>query len=92
MVVPPRFVVTEPTRPSTLVVQAVAQSRGVDPDALPPLYDFIDPDALDNLVDRGGVDDPRTSVEVRFTYADRQVAIADDGTITVDDDVVTVEG
>jgi hypothetical protein len=38
------------TRPSVAVVEAVAREAGVRPVDLPPLYDTIDPDALDQLL------------------------------------------
>ena len=36
--------------PSTAIVGAVASAEGVPPRTLDPLYDTIDPDALDALV------------------------------------------
>lgn len=43
------------TAPSTAIVEAIATAEGVDPVALAtdedtPLYDHVDPDALDTLV------------------------------------------
>lgn len=35
------------TRPSGQVIEAVAERENVDPTDLPPLYDVLDPDALD---------------------------------------------
>jgi hypothetical protein len=37
--------------PSEAVVEALATAAGVEPTDLPPLYDFVDPDALDTLFD-----------------------------------------
>ncbi|WP_256393348.1 HalOD1 output domain-containing protein [Natronoarchaeum rubrum] len=36
--------------PSTALVRAVADARGVEATELPPLYDVVDADALDSLV------------------------------------------
>ncbi|MFC7137959.1 HalOD1 output domain-containing protein [Halobaculum litoreum] len=44
---------------SAVVVEAVAKARDVDPIRLPPLYDWIDPDALDALFGAGGAADGR---------------------------------
>ncbi|NKE36685.1 hypothetical protein GWG54_12825 [Natronococcus sp. JC468] len=42
---------TEDRRTSTAVVQLVARVDEVDPVALEPLYDTIDPDTLDSICD-----------------------------------------
>ena len=34
------------------IIWAVADAVGVDPTALPPLFDYVDPDALNALFDR----------------------------------------
>ena len=54
--------------PSTRVIEAVAKKEDVSPiDLLPPLYDAIDPDALDALFQmQWGANAQR--VEVEFTY------------------------
>lgn len=70
--------------PSTAVVEAVAAASGraavPSPDStdpLPPLFDAIDPDALDTLVASAGTD-----VTVSFQYAGYAVVI-ENGTISV---------
>lgn len=60
------------------VLQSVATVCGVDPLALPPLYDSIDPDALDALVEG------MTEGEVEFTYADCVVTVTASGAIDVE--------
>lgn len=35
--------------PAEAVIEAIAEAAGVEPLELPPLYEFIDPEALDNL-------------------------------------------
>lgn len=59
---------------STRVVRAVAEEKGVDPAALPPLHDTVDTDALDALVDDT---DRRGGCTVQFAYAGRTVRIHD---------------
>lgn len=52
---------------STAVVEAVSETAGADPTALPPLYEVIDPDALDRLLDPSSrTRHPSTTVE--FVY------------------------
>ena len=65
------------------VVRAVAESINVDPLELPPLYEVIDPDALDALVDPVG---GRLGFTVTFEYAGCKITITDDGEV-----VITVE-
>lgn len=70
---------------SIAVVSAVSTRRGVSPTELPPLYEWIDPDALDALFKptrRGG---PRRG-ELEFTYDGHDIAIecGDGLEITVD--------
>lgn len=60
------------------VVQAVATVSGVDPLALPPLYDAVDPDALDALVEGMG------EGKVVFTYAECEITVTASGTIDVE--------
>jgi len=47
------------TRPSVAIVESVCERRNDDPvDLEPPLYDILDPDALDTLLDpTGSVDE-----------------------------------
>ncbi|WP_227356863.1 HalOD1 output domain-containing protein [Haladaptatus salinisoli] len=68
-------------QPSIAVVEAVAAVTGRDTTDVPPLYDFLNPDALDALATvRGGntVDD----VRVEFTYDGVEVSVTGDGTVT----------
>ena len=59
---------------SIAVVTAVSTRRGVAPTELPPLYEWIDPDALDALFKptrRGG---PRRG-ELEFTYDGHEITV-----------------
>lgn len=64
---------------SERVIQAVATTSSADPLELPPLYDAVDPDALDSLVTE------MTDGEVVFAYAGYEVTVRSDGTIMVDE-------
>lgn len=70
---------------STSVVQTVAQATNREPDELEPLYDVVDPDALDALFEG---DDASARVRVVFTYEGYQVTVSGAGDVevaTVDD-------
>jgi len=60
------------------IVLALSDVTGLDPLELPPLYDAVDVDALEQLFDRGG------DVEVQFVVADCEVTVRgrDDVTVT----------
>lgn len=64
------------------IVRSVAEGTGADLDELPPLYDVVDPDALETLLDG----DERVPISVRFTYAGHRVRIdaAEDGIVAVE--------
>lgn len=68
--------------PSSHVLDSVARSKGVDPTELPPLYEAIDPDALDALfgAPARGLGERPTPESVQFNYAGRVVVVraADD--------------
>ncbi|NUB91121.1 hypothetical protein HT576_08815 [Haloterrigena sp. SYSU A121-1] len=65
--------------PMYAVVSAVAEAEGIDPVNLPPLYNVVDPEALNALFtsDSGGV----SSVE--FEYAGYSVVVRGEGTVEV---------
>lgn len=66
------------------VVTAAAAARGTDPVDLPPLYDSVDADALNALVD-GAVDRPdAVNGRVSFSYAGYEVTVDFDGWIRLD--------
>ena len=66
--------------PSETVVSSVAAHKGVEPVALPPLYDALDPDALDALFATA-----RGDGQVTFEYAGCTVECAGDGSVDVRD-------
>jgi hypothetical protein len=69
---------------STAVIQAVADAAGLEPAELgTPLYDQIDPDALDNLFSDRHNGMPRGSGHVVFTLLDYEVTVYSDGHVVV---------
>lgn len=61
---------------SSAVVSAIARHEGVDPVHLdPPLYEYIDPDALDSLFRDGD----ESTVELTFRYDGCVVRVDSDG-------------
>ncbi|WP_394353989.1 HalOD1 output domain-containing protein [Haloarcula sp. JP-L23] len=49
---------------------------------LPPLYETIDPDALDTLLD--SLDEDNTAFSLEFTYAGQHISINTGGTVSCD--------
>jgi len=72
--------------PSEQIIQTVAQVKGVEPTALEPLYNVVDPDALDTLFADPHVFD-ENPVVATFTMAECRVRIHSDGTLAVRDTV-----
>ncbi|WP_225336030.1 HalOD1 output domain-containing protein [Halomicrobium urmianum] len=68
-------------KPSVRVVQAVAESTGISPNELPPLYENIDPETLDTLLMRSS-----NLERIKFDYQGYSITVgaADEGTFTVD--------
>lgn len=65
---------------SETVLQAVASVEGVEPHELdPPLYEAIDPDALERVFDGRA----EGAVAVAFEYQGYRVQVADGGAVTV---------
>ncbi|MFC7142346.1 HalOD1 output domain-containing protein [Halosimplex aquaticum] len=61
----------------TIVLTAIADELGTDPESLPPLRDSIDPDILNGLRDAGG-----SSVKtLSFEYLGYEVVVTSDGLI-----------
>lgn len=61
---------------SSEVLLEVASHVGEDIEDLPPLYQYVDPEALDRLVSR------QSSCSIRFSYLDFDVRV-DSGTVTI---------
>lgn len=69
---------------SQTVVEAVAEAEGVPPVELKsPLYDVIDPDALDQVFAER-LTDGRMSGRVTFSYNGYEVTVCGDGYVSVE--------
>lgn len=66
---------------SRQVIDAVADAKGVDPLDLPPLYDSVDPDALDAIFPADGSGASITSL--RFEVAGCEVLVRGSGDVVV---------
>lgn len=67
-------------RPSEAVVEVVSAIKDVAPADLPPLYEAVDPDALDAVCSNGDAD---TRPTVRFDYEGLLVTVSAPDTISV---------
>lgn len=77
-------VVSDPESVSVAIVEAVAAVTETPSTDLPPLYEWVNPDALEQLFDPA----PRqTSGVVAFEVADCTVTVTSDGTVSATDDV-----
>lgn len=66
------------------VIYAVATADGVDPSDLDPLYEYLDPDVLDQLSNQD-----RTKWSLTFQYLDHQVTVTHEEQILIDGTVYT---
>lgn len=64
--------------PVVRIVTAVAAELDVDPVAMTPLYETLDTDALDRLLDTDA------TLEVAFEHDGHAIEVTSDGTVTVD--------
>jgi hypothetical protein len=70
------------TRPTTAVIEAIAEHEGLDPlDLDQPLYEVIDTDALDSIIGEGK--DGLSEVTVQFSYNGCRVHATSDGSVEV---------
>jgi hypothetical protein len=70
-------------QPSVAVVDAVTDASDAEATTLPRIYDTVDTDAIDSLVEAEGSNS--MPVEVRFSYAGFRVTVDDTGTVTLDE-------
>ena len=67
---------------STEIAMTVADAAGVDPLDLDPLYDVVDPEMLETLIETPSVA-PESSIT--FTYAGFEVTVEGEGDIFVEE-------
>ena len=70
--------------PSLEVVEAIAAREGLDTTDLDvSLYESIDPDALDALVETSRDRPARSPIRVQFSYHGYDVTVSSDGSLSV---------
>lgn len=69
---------------SETVIERIAQHEDVDPAELTPLFDAIDPDALDAMID--GAERRNTPLDIVFSYHGHHVTVTSDGAVQVTDE------
>lgn len=68
--------------PSLRVVEAVANAEGIDPvDLEPPLYDAVDPNAIDELFAPMATSNGSRHGRLSFRYRGYDVTVRSDGTV-----------
>jgi len=72
---------TSHNNPTELVLETVAAFSNTPVEELPPLYDYVDPDALDQLLDR----DHSQALQVQFQYHGFQITLDSEGTATFEE-------
>lgn len=75
---------TDDRSPAEVIVDALSAAADVDPVELPPLFDYVDPDALDTLFDNhDGAPDADTLLSFKidtwnvFVRADGRIRVCD---------------
>ncbi|WP_277542716.1 HalOD1 output domain-containing protein [Haloarcula laminariae] len=79
----------EPRPVSYRVVEAICREAGAAPAELDPLYDSIDPDALDALFATAPSGPDRIGLRVSFRFAGYRVTVSGDGSVDIADAVGT---
>ena len=72
-------------RASEAIVSAVAALAGTSPVELEPLYEVVEPDALDSRVEHAQRSDDAGIHELWFTYERYDVGVRSDGQIRIHD-------
>lgn len=68
---------------SLRIIDALADATDTDPLELDPLYDVVDPEALDRFLEA----DPTGEATVQFSYHGHSVAVRSDGAVAVDETI-----
>lgn len=72
------------TPPTTTVIEAIAEHEGLDPlDLEQPLYEVVDPDALDSMIGDGEAGHGLSDITVQFSYNGCTVHASSDGSVEV---------
>jgi|GEM_PF-272853 len=82
-VVDTRYDVETDQTPTEAVIEALAEASGIDPLELPPVYEFVEPDALDSLF--VSHERPAAEIVLGFAVDHWNVFVRGDGRIRVCD-------
>ncbi|GAA0254788.1 HalOD1 output domain-containing protein [Haladaptatus pallidirubidus] len=66
------------------VLTAIIEAEDLSLDSLDPLYDVIDPDALDTLFAPRADGSPRPFGRISFHYAGYQVTVSSEGSVALE--------
>lgn len=83
-VVDARFQESTGEKPSMTIINALATAMGVEPTELPPLFEIVDPDAVDSLFSNN-TSSPGAEAMLSFNYRNWNVFVNADGRIRVCD-------
>jgi len=72
-------------RISIQIVEAIAETAGADPLELPPLYETIDPEAIDALVADSEAGQSTSPDMIKFAYAGYVITVDSNQTVEVVD-------
>lgn len=75
--------IDQSTSLSEAVIDAVADAEGVEPTDLQPLYDVLDPDALDSLFQPHSHTGRSAQGQITFEYHDYEVYVNENGQVTL---------
>lgn len=64
------------------IVEKVAAHKGIDPLQIEPIYDVIDPDALDAIVNSADSRDD-TPLQVEFEYSGCTICVTSGGDVDI---------
>ena len=79
------FDAAEPTQPTAAIVEALSAATGTSPLDLPPLYDAVDPDALNRLFAHATRTDLGEPLSIEFTADGWGVVVSTDGEVRIID-------
>ncbi|QLK27871.2 hypothetical protein HYG81_13425 [Natrinema zhouii] len=84
-----QYDVTETRQVTTQIVEAVAARKGVDPlNVRPPLYDVVNPEALEALFAPTAAGAERAG-RIEFTYADCRITVVAAETVSITVEAIT---
>lgn len=78
--------VSSDERPSEAIIRSLAAIEGVEPTELDTLYDSIDIEALDEILDSAVVGEDQQSPVVEFVASGYRIVISGDGRIAIRDE------